>query len=80
MSIEEELRKYIVENVPGTDSIAFSDEDSLAEKGVIDSQGFIQLISFVEERFAIKFLDGDITADNCGNLLKFARFVRSRIK
>jgi acyl carrier protein len=39
-------------------------DDNLFEKGLIDSIRLFQLIAFLEERFGIVVLDGDVVAEN----------------
>ncbi|MDD2709058.1 MAG: acyl carrier protein [Verrucomicrobiae bacterium] len=78
MSIEQEIRAYILENIPGAQNLSFQDEESLAGGGIVDSQGIIQIVSFVEQKYGVKFGDQEINEENCASVASFARFVRKR--
>lgn len=53
----------------------FSDDDSLVAKGIVDSYGIIEIVSFMEERWEIKIQDSEVTRQNFGSLNKMADFV-----
>ncbi|OKH99079.1 acyl carrier protein [Streptomyces sp. CB02923] len=50
-------------------------ETDLFEAGVIDSFGYIQLISYLEERFALEVTDDDLLANVFVSLVDFDTFV-----
>jgi len=54
------------------------DEDSLFEKGVIDSMGVLELIGFLHSEFGVSVEDGDLIEGNLGTLADIARFVVAR--
>ena len=55
-----------------------TDDDSLFEKGVIDSMGVLELIGFLESEFGVSVADGDLNEGNLGTLAAIARFVVAR--
>ena len=76
MSVRAELEAFIVEEIAlgrGMRSIA-PDEDLLA-RGVIDSLGVTQLVTFLEERFSIRVTDEELTPANFQSLARLEAFV-----
>jgi acyl carrier protein len=51
------------------------DEASFLEEGLIDSTGIVQLVTFLEQRFAIRIADDEVVPDNLDSLARIARFV-----
>ena len=52
---------------------------SLLDTGVIDSTGVLELISFIETSYGIKFADEDLVADNFDSVEKITRFVSQKL-
>jgi len=55
-----------------------TDDDSLFEKGVIDSMGVLELIGFLQSEFGIAVADEDINEENLGTLAGITRYVVAR--
>ncbi|MHA1231743.1 MAG: acyl carrier protein, partial [Candidatus Helarchaeota archaeon] len=58
----------------------FSEEDSFLEKGIIDSTGVIELVTFLEESFDIKINDEEIIPENLDsikNIIDFLKFKKN---
>lgn len=54
MSIEKQIRVYILENFLFTDDESMlANDDSFLENGFIDSTGIMELITFLEEEFGL---------------------------
>jgi len=65
MDIENTLKKYIYKKfVRGKDRDMVGDDESLFERGIIDSLGLIQLVSFLEDRFKLQVEDEELIPDN----------------
>ena len=74
----QELRQFIIDNfLFGEQSgrFAFSDDDSLQERGIVDSTGILELVCHLEERYAIEVAEDDLIPDNLGSVSRIARFV-----
>lgn len=54
------------------------DQDSLLQRGVIDSMGVMELIAFLRSEFGIEVADEDITEQNLGTLADIARYVTAK--
>jgi acyl carrier protein len=73
------LRDFIVETFlfgEGGDDLL--DEDSLLERGIIDSTGVLEVTAFLEDDFGIKVGDEDLVPDNFDSIARLATFVQSK--
>jgi len=77
--IEHEIRKFIVENfLFGQDGDGLSGDDSFLDKGIIDSTGVLEFVSFLEEQYQIKIQDEDLVPDNLDSINKTVAFVNRK--
>jgi acyl carrier protein len=51
------------------------DDDSFLEHHVLDSTGFLELISHLEETYGIKVLDDEMVPENLDSLRSVADFI-----
>jgi acyl carrier protein len=72
--VAERLRAF-VENELLLDSKARIDERTPLLRGLIDSTGLMELLSFVEDEFGVAVVYTDIDEDNFGSIERIARFV-----
>lgn len=77
--IEQEIRNYI------TNGFLFGRNETLTEDtpllgNVIDSQGVIELVSFVQQRFKIEVDDAEVTTDNMATLKSLAALVEKKLQ
>jgi acyl carrier protein len=74
------IRNFIVEEVlAGDHTIAFSDDDSFLECGIIDSTGVLELIAFVEEQFKIDVKDEELIPENFDSVAKLSHYVVAKL-
>jgi acyl carrier protein len=77
--IAQDLKTYIAENILfSNDGYNHPDDASFLEKGIIDSMNVLELVSFVEEKYAIAVKDEDIVPDNFDSISKLAAFVQRK--
>ncbi len=70
------IRTFIVENfLFGDDSQPLSADLSLIDNDLIDSTGILELVGFLEERFAITVADADIVPANLDTIERIAGFI-----
>ncbi|MEW6110135.1 MAG: acyl carrier protein [Nitrospirota bacterium] len=80
MQLKPEIRNFIVENfLYGQDDDTLSDEVSFLEKGIIDSTGVLELVSFIEENYGISVEDVELIPDNFDSLNKLSHFVSRKM-
>jgi acyl carrier protein len=77
--IRTELTEFIVMNyLFGDITKAPRDDESLVEKGIIDSTGIMELIEFLESRFGIEVSEAETLPQNLGSISSLTRFVLSK--
>jgi acyl carrier protein len=79
MSNVDAIEQFIVEEVAagrGFDSIG-RDDDLLAQE-VLDSQGTLELVAFLEERFGIEVGDEDLVPENFKSVNAIAAFAERK--
>ena len=79
MFIEDEIRKFIEDNfiLDGEDHLG--DEDSLLEKGVIDSTGVLELVALIEEKYDFKITDEELTPENLDSIKNISQFIQNKL-
>lgn len=76
MSVEQQVRMYILQNFLFTDDpSALNNADSLLGKGIVDSTGALELVQFLEQQFGIKVGDADITPENLDSVNNILAYV-----
>ena len=79
MITEAAVRNYILENYLFTDDqSALNSEDSLLEKGVLDSTGILEVIYFLEETFEIKIDDEEMIPENLDSVNNIVAFIERK--
>lgn len=79
MQIENEIRKFISENFILDETENFEDEESLLEKGIIDSTGVLELVAFIEETYPFKIRDEELVPENLDSIKNISTFIRNRM-
>jgi acyl carrier protein len=75
-TFQSELRQFILQNfLLGPQAARFQDHDSLIELGIMDSTGYLELIDYLEQRFALQITDEEMTPDNLETLDRIAAFL-----
>lgn len=67
-AIKTDVRAFLDENFIMPVGAVLSDADSFLEGQLLDSTGFLELIGFLEERFAIKVGDHEMLPENLDSL------------
>ncbi|MBP7780153.1 MAG: acyl carrier protein [Burkholderiaceae bacterium] len=79
MSIEQQVRNYILENFLFTnDASALANDVSFLEKGIVDSTGVLEMILFLEQEFAIKVADSEMVPENLDTVGNIVHYVQSK--
>lgn len=73
------IRAFLVDSFLLGDDDGFGDADSLIEAGIVDSTGVMEVVTFLEESFAISIADDELVADNLDSVERLAAFVRRKL-
>lgn len=80
-SLHERIRGFILENFLFTeDTSAIAFDDSLLDRGVVDSTGMLEIIMFIEEQLGVKVADEEMIPENLDSVNNIARFVECKRK
>ena len=78
--IDHAVRHFIVERfLYGDQSAPLADEDSLLDKGIIDSTGVLELVSYLQSEFGIEIPDEEIIPDNLDSITKLTRYIQHKV-
>ena len=74
--VKTELRRYIEDNFMfGVGEASLTDGDSFLEHHVLDSTGFLELISHLEATYEITVADAEMIPENLDSLDNIAQFL-----
>jgi acyl carrier protein len=76
--IEREVRSFVITNFLFGRPMDLQPGDSLLGKGLIDSTGVLELVDFLEERYAITVEDDEVIPDNLDSVRNIATYVASK--
>ena len=79
MSIENRVQEFIKENFIFDGEDQLGDEDSLLEKGIIDSTGVLELVAFLEETYQFKIRDEELIPENLDSIKNISYYVRKKL-
>ena len=79
MDVQRAIRDYIKENILFGDGEKLDDNVSFQESGILDSTGFLELITFVEQQFGVDIGDDELVPENFDTLKKMATFVEQKL-
>lgn len=79
MDVRQAIEEYIKDNILFGDGEKMAEDVSFQESGILDSVGFLELITFVEARFGIQISDNELVPENFDTLRKVSRFVEQKL-
>jgi acyl carrier protein len=80
LAVKSDLRKFLAENfIMGSQPAPIEDSDSFLEMHIMDSTGFLELVGFLEDTYAIEITDEDMTPENLDSLDGVAEFVARKL-
>src|SRR5437867_13019302 len=77
--IEQRLRTFIVENFFFGQTTPLGVNDSFLEKGIIDSTGILELVTYVEETYGIQVASEELAPENFDSISRLSKFVRHKL-
>ncbi|PIE19424.1 MAG: acyl carrier protein [Proteobacteria bacterium] len=79
MSIEQEVRQYIIDNFMYTADVEeLTDSLHLFDNAIIDSTGVLELVGFLEETFEVQVEDEEMLPENFETIAALAGFVKRK--
>lgn len=81
LDIPAQIRNYITHNLLfGDESLIYSDEDSFLERGIVDSLGVIELVTFIEAQFGISVADHELIPENFDSVKNLSEYVAHKLE
>ena len=80
IEIKQKIKQYIADRSPAVRQGNLSDTDSLLDNNIIDSMGFLDLVTFVESEFAIAVEDDELLTDNFESIESITNFVIAKVE
>jgi acyl carrier protein len=77
--IRQELRNFVVQNFLFGEERSLADGDSFLEKGIIDSTGILELVSFLEDKYGIVVQDRELVPENLDCVSALVSFVERKL-
>ncbi|MGC2110635.1 MAG: acyl carrier protein [Candidatus Korobacteraceae bacterium] len=74
------IRKFILQTFPLARRRNITDSADLLESGIIDSLGVLDLVTFLQQEFAVSVDDDDLTPDNFKSIECMAQFVERMLE
>ena len=79
MAVIEAVRRFLVEQEYIKPDELIDESESMLERGVIDSVGVLNLVTFLEDRYKIEIEDDDLMPENFDSLAAINNYVRNQI-
>jgi acyl carrier protein len=76
--INADLRQFILKKFPLARKQQVKDGDALLEGGMLDSQGVLEVVSFIEERFTITVADEDLVPEHFQTIDRIGAYIQSK--
>ena len=77
--IKESIKKFVLDNfLFGAEEDALNNDDSFLEKGIVDSTGVLEVVSFIEDEFNISVSDEELVPENLDTIDNLAGFVKRK--
>jgi len=73
------IKKFILDHFPSARQSSAIENDSLLEKGIIDSLGVLDLVNFIENEFDIMFSDEELVSDVFESIDSLSSFVKNKL-
>lgn len=77
--IERELHGFVISNFLYGQAIDLQPHASLLGSGLIDSTGVLELVAFLEERYAIKVEDEEVIPQNLDSVNNLTAYVARKL-
>ena len=79
MSVEMDLRNYVLENYLFTDDQSqLKNEDSFMDKGIVDSTGILEIITFIEDEYDMSVEDSEMIPENLDSINNLVKYLEKK--
>jgi acyl carrier protein len=75
----DELREFVINNFMFGKGDSLENKTDFFDKGIIDSTGTLELVSFIEEKYNISVLDNELIKENLSSLIKVNEYIKKKL-
>lgn len=75
-----EIGRHIAEYILFGEGGTLDENLSFQESGILDSMGFLELVTFIEEHFVIRISDNELVPENFDTLRRISDFVEHKLR
>ncbi|MCX5834892.1 MAG: acyl carrier protein [Deltaproteobacteria bacterium] len=79
MSLRDQIRNFILENFILENPEDLVDDESMLEKGIIDSTGVLELVGFIESTYQIKVEDEELIPENLDSIKNIVGYLERKL-
>jgi acyl carrier protein len=73
--VRTKVTHFIFDKFPLARKRQLNDDASLLETGIVDSIGILEIVTFLEQEFAVRVEDDDLVPENLGTIANITSFV-----
>lgn len=77
--IEKAVREFVIRNFLFEENRTLTAETSFLDNGIIDSTGVLELITFIEETYGIRFENHEVVPEYLDSIQNIASFVERKL-
>ncbi|MFW5775128.1 MAG: acyl carrier protein [Chitinivibrionales bacterium] len=79
VDVRKSIRDFVNNNfLMGTNSVAYGDQDSFLQLGIIDSTGVLELVGYLQEAYNIQVADTDLVPENLDSIENVTSFIQRK--
>ncbi|MBL3528398.1 MAG: acyl carrier protein [gamma proteobacterium endosymbiont of Lamellibrachia anaximandri] len=79
MAVREEIRSYVLDNYLFTDDQSeLEDDNSFLETGILDSNGVMEIIFFLEDEYGVAISQEEMIPENLDSVSRIVKFVDAK--
>jgi acyl carrier protein len=79
MDYLDELKEFVINNFMFGKGDSLENNTDFFDKGIIDSTGTLELVSFIEENYNISVLDNELIKENLSSLIKVNEYIKRKL-
>jgi len=79
MTLRDQIRNFILENFILENPEDLADDESMLEKGIMDSTGVLELVAFLESTFEIKVEDEELIPQNLDSIVNVINYLEKKL-
>lgn len=76
-TVQTELLQFICKNFMIDEQEEINLDESLADQGIIDSFGLIEIATYIENEYKLTIKEDDLTRNNFGSVNKITNYIHS---